>query len=121
MCCVSSGAPHRALSRTLWIRCTGEVDDPVMSKVSIRLCAVFLAMATLLVSPVTGVTKSCIEEVRRINAGDMRDGFEDGWRGFVAESWRRYFAPLVSVAREIKACSINLGRAVAGTSSIDDK
>jgi len=92
-----------------------------MSRVSIRLCAVFLAMAALLISPITGLLKSFIEDIRRINASEMRDGFEDGWRGFVAESWRRYFAPLVSIAREIKACSINLSRAVAGTSSIDDK
>lgn len=92
-----------------------------MSKVSDRLCAVFLAAAALLASPVTGIVKSFVEDIRRINAGEMRDGFEDGWWGFVGESWRRYFAPLVGMAREIKACSIDFGRAVAGTSSVDDK
>lgn len=65
-----------------------------MPKVSVRLCAGFLAMAALFASPVTGVVKSFVEDIRRINAGEMRDGFEDGWRAFLAESRRRYFVGL---------------------------
>ena len=36
------------------------------------------AMAALLVYPATGVVKSFLTEIQRINAGEMRGGFEDG-------------------------------------------
>lgn len=121
MCCVSSGAPHRALSRTLWIRCTGGRGGSSDVESQYQDLRRILGYGCIVRPPVTGVVKSFVEDIRRINAGEMRDGFEDGWRALLAESRRRYFAPLVSMAREIKACSINLGRAVAGTSSIDDK
>lgn len=51
-----------------------------MPKFSVRLSALFLAMAASFASPVTWVVKSFVEDVRRINAGEMRDGFGDGWR-----------------------------------------
>lgn len=67
-----------------------------------RLRAVLAAAGALLLSPVIGMVGSVAAELWKVHSGHLCLARQQGLADLVAESTRRYFAPVVGAVREIR-------------------